>query len=380
MASDPVDYDLHGLVGLRIENGHPRDVTVVTRQLGPIRKPLDRPPDITIRFVERIGVSSTVRLIGVDDAAFTDDTFLILRGKQKARVRVLMPFDEIGGEHMTIVAEHGVPAIPHLLAIINLTASARGALPLHASAFHYRGVGALATGWAKGGKTETLLAFAARGAHYVGDEWVYITPADGLMYGVPEPIRLWKWQLDQMPQYRRAVAGSDRARLAVMRAATTGVDHLSEAPGLRRTAAGRLLRRVHPILARQLSVQVPPERLFRGAPPAAATRLQSVFFVGSHDAPDVVVERVDPQEVASRMLFSLAEERSDFWRCYLQFLFAFPERRNPFLTTIEDREVLLLASALAGTTTYSVKHPYPFTISTLFDALSPILERGPGYE
>jgi len=54
--------------------------------------------------------------------------------------------------------------VPHLLAVINLTALAKGVLPLHASAFTYRGLGVLATGWAKGGKTETLLEFAWLGA------------------------------------------------------------------------------------------------------------------------------------------------------------------------------------------------------------------------
>jgi hypothetical protein len=51
-----------------------------------------------------------------------------------------------------------------LISILNLTMLAKGFLPMHASAFTYKNTGVVATGWAKGGKTETLFAFMANGA------------------------------------------------------------------------------------------------------------------------------------------------------------------------------------------------------------------------
>ena len=67
---------------------------------------------------------------------------------------------ERAGDRCEIVCERGLSAVPHLVAIVNLTALAHGVLPLHASAFSWNGTGILATGWAKGGKTEALLLVA----------------------------------------------------------------------------------------------------------------------------------------------------------------------------------------------------------------------------
>ena len=55
-----VDFDLHGLVGIRLRDARTQEVQVVTRQLGPIERPLDRPPDIIIQFVDELELSSSV--------------------------------------------------------------------------------------------------------------------------------------------------------------------------------------------------------------------------------------------------------------------------------------------------------------------------------
>ncbi len=118
---------------------------------------------------------------------------------------VQIPFAEIGQQQCRIVCATGLPAVPLLIPILNLTALNRGILPLHASAFRYQDVGVLTTGWSKGGKTETLLAFMDRGANYIGDEWVYISDDGRHMTGIPEPIRVWEW-----PHTGRALAGKRR--------------------------------------------------------------------------------------------------------------------------------------------------------------------------
>ncbi len=60
-----------------------------------------------------------------------------------------------------IVCERGRARVPLLTANVNLVVLGNGALPLHAAAFRFDGTGVLVTGWSKGGKTETLLAFMA---------------------------------------------------------------------------------------------------------------------------------------------------------------------------------------------------------------------------
>jgi hypothetical protein len=359
--SQHVDFDLHGLAGIRLVDASPHEVAAVTRQLGPIQKPLTREPDITIRFVERLATSSRVRYLGVDEAGFTDDAFLVLRSKHKSRAKVQIPFEQIG-QRCEIVCERGLPAVPLLIPILNLTVLGKGALPLHASAFNYRGAGVLTTGWSKGGKTETLLAFMSRGAEYIGDEWVYITSDGKQMHGIPEPIRVWDWHLQDLPHYRELVGRGDRAKLGAIKAVQSAG----------RVMPGKVSGRVMPLLKRQLFVDVHPKTLFGSGFGAMSGSLDKIFFVASHETPDVVVQQLDPQEIAQRMVFSLQYERLPFMAFYMMFRFAFPERSNALIEGAEELQRTVLTRVLADKEAYSVYHPYPVSIPSLFDAISPL--------
>src|SRR5690606_41774144 len=115
------DFDLHGIVGIRLLKANAKEVAMVTRQVGPIQKPLNREPDITIEFVETLKASSGIRLVGLNDAGFTDDAFLVVRSKYKSRAKVQIPFEDIEQKHCHIIVERGLSAIPLLVAVINVT-------------------------------------------------------------------------------------------------------------------------------------------------------------------------------------------------------------------------------------------------------------------
>ena len=369
--ADPrqIDYDLHGLAGIRLVDASPKDAAAVARQLGPIRAPLDREPDIVIRFVDRLTTSSRLRYLGPGEAGFTDDSFLVLRSKHKTPAKVRVGFAEVGGR-CEIVCEHGLAAVPLLIPIVNLTVLRRGAAPLHASAFVYEGTGVVATGWSKGGKTEALLAFASHGAEYVGDEWVYVSPDGERVHGIPEPIRLWDWHLRELPRYRALLRTGDRARLAAIRSVVAQASSLA-ATGASGIAPVRALTRLTPLLRRQLFVDIPPERLFAPRLGTLSAPFDRLFFLASHEAPDVTVEQVDPLEVARRMVFSHQHERLDFLSYYLKFRFAFPGRLNPIIEEAEQLERESLQRVLAGKACYAVHHPYPVSLPSLFDAMRP---------
>jgi hypothetical protein len=150
-AQEEVGFDLRGLAGVRLIGASPTDVAAVGRQLGLVGASLDRDLDFVVRFVDRWMTGSRIRYVGVGEAAFTDDAFLVLGSKHKAPARVEIAFTQIG-QSVEIVCEHGLPAVPFLIPILNLTVLAGGVLPLHASAFVHRGTGVVATGWTKGGK------------------------------------------------------------------------------------------------------------------------------------------------------------------------------------------------------------------------------------
>lgn len=367
-----VDYDLHGLAGIRLLNATQSDAAAATRQLGPIQATLTREPDIVVRFVDRLPTTSRVRYLGLDEAGFTDDAFLVLRSKHKTRARVQIPFQQIG-QQCEIVCESGLPAVPLLIPILNLTVLAKGALPLHASAFTYEGTGVLTTGWSKGGKTETLLAFMNQGASYIGDEWVYISGDGRRMYGIPEPIRVWDWHLQYLPRYRELVGTGDRARLRAIQMALS-LDRALSNGSAKASFPVKVMRRVAPILKRQAFVDIHPRELFGQGFGTLAGDLEKIFFVVSHESPEVMVQPMDAQDIARRMVFSLQHERLDFMSYYLKFRFAFPAASNALVEQAEALQRERLAQMLKGKEAYAVYHPYPVPIQKLFDAIRPLLQ------
>jgi hypothetical protein len=367
-----VDFDLHGLAGVRLVDASERDISVVSRQLGPIQSRLSRDPDITIRFVDRLPISNSLRYLGVDDAGFSDNGLLLLQGKNGSSIRVQIPFEQIG-KHCEIVCERGLSKVPLLIPILNLTVLSKGIIPLHAAAFTYQGTGIVVTGWSKGGKTETLLAFMARGAVYVGDEWVYLSTDGRRMYGVPEPIRLWQSHLQDLPEFRQRIPFTDRAKLQTLKLFIKLAEQSSGSA--KNASALHVSSRLVRLLKRQQYVQLPPQQLF-GSPlrPFICTP-EKIFFVVSHEAPDVRVEPLDPQELARRMVFSLQTERLDFMSYYLKFRFAFPDLRNEFIEQAEETQRDLLCKALANKPCYAVYHPYPAPIPALYEAINPLLNK-----
>lgn len=358
-----VDFDVHGVVALRTIGAGAGDLRAVRAQLGPSTDALGREPDITIRYVDRLPLSTQLRYLGAHDMAFTDDAFLVLRGRHKKSIRALLPLGAVGGT-CEILCEHGVGRVPLLIAVLNLTVLARGGVALHASAFELEGAGVVTTGWSKGGKTEAMLAFVSHGARYVGDEWVWIHPTLGVC-GLPEPVRVWDWHLDQLPAIRRRTPFRDRARLKAL-GATSRVD-LGALPGG---------SRVSDLVSRHRGVDLAVERLGdEPVVPSRPTTLDRLFLMTSTQALPTVATPVDPIEVADRMSASLTYERLPLAAAYHAFRYAFPDVTNPHLEGASELERERLRVAFTGVTAFSIEHPYPVSLARLREVMSPCIGR-----
>lgn len=368
-----VDFDLHGIVGIRLLDATSDEAEAVRRQVGPIDAELAREPEITVHYVDDWPRRPLVRLLGNAALGFTDDSFFVLEGRDRRRTAVRVDFGELGGP-MRIVCPRGTRGVPLLIGLVNLTALWRGALPLHASAFEYSGQRILVTGWAKGGKTETLLAFMEHGASYIGDEWIYLEPDTRVARGIPEPMRLWKWQLDSVPTFRSRIPSSAALRLEATAAAVAVGRGLLRAGSRSRSAPARLLRRALPVAERQLAVQVPPARLFGSAsqPPVPAP-IDIAVLAMSHADDSVTCEPIDGSEVAQRMAASIAFERLELVAHYLAYRFAFPAQRSAWFEAIEALESDYLHRVLDRVPALLLRHPYPMHVPDLFDALAPAL-------
>ncbi|CAN5147791.1 hypothetical protein BH20ACT13_BH20ACT13_10590 [soil metagenome] len=368
--SGVIDFTLHGFVGVRLVGASPRDANDVSKQLGSIQGSLTRDPDIVVRFVDRLPASSDLQYLGLDDAGFDRDSFYVLRRDRSKRMRTRVALEQVGGR-CEIVCESGFGSVPLLIPIVNLTMLAQGLVPIHGSAFTYEETGVLVTGWAKGGKTEVLLGFMDRGARYIGDEWVYVDAEGKRLYGIPEPIRIWDWHLDDLAHYRRLIGNGTRARMWLTRRAAHSRRALPDR--LASTDGGQLVDRAIALVERQSSVRVAPERLFGRDSCVLEGPLDKVFFVVSHESADVTVEPLGSDEVARRMIFSHQFERLELIAAYLQSRFAFPDRVNTLLEQAREQEGVLLGQAFAGTDAYVVRHPFPAPIPALVDAIRPLL-------
>jgi hypothetical protein len=358
VVAEAVDFDLHGLVGVRVLGGTPADVAVVRRQLGHPETTLAREPDLTVRFVDRLALSP-LTLVGIGESGYDDDAFYLLQAKGGSRRRTRMPFDRLG-PGAEIVCERGISAVPHLLATVNLVLLTHDVLPLHATALEVDGKGLLVTGWSKGGKTETLLAVTSHGARYVGDEWVHLPP-DGRMLGLPEPIRLWAWQLAQRPDLLASRTPAERRRLRAWSTVSRIADEVAD----RSWKGSGLVRRIAPAVGRQAYLQVAPDDLFGADGMVPSARLDAVVLVLSHEAPETVVHAVEPGEIARRMAASLAEERAPMMVHYRQFRYAFPDRSSPLLERAGEIESRLLAERLDHVPSAKVTHPHPCDVQVL---------------
>lgn len=367
MNAGEIDFDVGGIVGVRLLDAAECDAGAVERQLGPLQSPLARPPDIVIHFVDRIDGVRPLVSVGCEDAAFGEGEFVLLRGRYHTRLRAAVPFDHVGAE-LEITCEHGAAAMPLLIPLVNAAALAHGALPLHASAFVHDGAGVVVTGWSGGGKTDALLGFAARGARYVGDDWVYVADDGHRVTGLPEPVRLWDRHLRGMPAYRHAVPIRDRARLHAVRIVR---------PAARLLPAGRGLRtRARSLLGRQLGVEIAPARLFGADAVVPDCSFDVLFLALAHGSSAIIVEPVDPLEVAVREAFSLQYEAADLRDAYAEFRFAFPWRASIVLERADEIERRLLRRMLGGKRAFLVRHPADVRPDALADAMAPYCRVG----
>lgn len=372
-AENHIDYDVHGIVGIRLVDCPPKEAAIISGKFGLLQRSLERIPDIVVRFVEHIETPGLTHL-GLRQYAFTETDFFLIGEKTGAKIQI--NFEQVGSRTCEIVCESGTPILALLTALINVTALKKNYVSLHASAFSYRGVGILVSGWKKGGKTETLLAFSARGARFIGDEWILLSGDGRLMHGIPGVIPLWDWHLKYLPILRRKVKHTDRALFAAVR----WLDKLQSI--LPHGKIGdvlplRFLRDALPPLKRRLNVAFDPEAVFSSPLGWLSACPEKIFLAVSHAENDIKLEMADPMQLAAHMAASVEFEQLGFFKHYLAFKFAFPERNADFMESVAQRQYSLLRRALSGKESYVVSHPYPVSLNDLSERMLPLLASSP---
>jgi hypothetical protein len=365
-AASIVDYDLHGLVGIRLVDPSPHDLASVGADIGTMPGLLAREPEITIRFVKELPRKGMLRYVEPPEIGFTEDKLLVLADASGAPT-VEIPL-ELVGRPCEIFCRSGVGAVPLMRHIVNLVLLTKGVVTLHASAFKYNGKATLVAAWARGGKTSSLLAFMREGGDFIADDHVYVGMEGNRLCGSREPVSLRAWHLDELPEYRECLSRRERSRL---RASTM----LGQAAATVVRFGGpstfqKVARRVAS-LADDAYVPVSPDRLFSRC--SLGGKLDKAFLAIAHDDRDVLVEPVDGHWLADRLVFSLHAERRRLIEHYVAFRFGLPDKRNELLEAASEIEREILLRLLADVDTYVVYHPFPPPVDALFTAMAPVV-------
>lgn len=368
-----VDFDIHGLLAIRLVHASRGDVEKVSGHLGLPPAQNSAEPGIVIHFVDTLPIEAPLCHLGREDVGFTDHQFVMLRGRNLARARVQLAFDTFG-ERIEITCESGLPAIPLLRPLINMAMLARGIVPVHAAAFEHRGKGVLVTGWSHGSKTGTLLAFMADGAKFVGDEWIYLDADRDRMVGLPDHLEARPWYLRDLPLYRRRAGLKDRLRVAIAERTARWLAPKVAKSERRNSLTAKITRFAHHALIAQQSIHFTPAALFGRAASTLASSVDVVIVAISTQSSDVSVKSTPVERVAAQMAASFVFEQASLLSCYQKYLFAFPGRRNALLDRVEEIHCEHARRALAGKCAYTMLHPYPVSIHALRNAVRPLLE------
>lgn len=357
------DLDFAGLGPVRAVGASTHDVEVLRRQLGSEPRPTtDDDPLLVVEFVER-PIRGPHVLVGLHEGAADDDRFYSTRSSMHGSW-VSVPFGELG-PGCTLLASTGTPHVLHLIAVLNLITATRGVLALHAAAFELQGRGVLVCGWSKAGKSELMLGAMAGGAHYIADEWAYVT--DGRATGLPEPIRVWDWFLDDLPDVRASLDRSERMRLGALRLMQRSLAATGSMTGASR------LHRAAALVERQRHVRIAPRDLYEPDRIAAGRRIDHVVLVESHSEQASTLEAIEAADLAERIVASLWAERQPLRDHYAMSRYAFPGSSDPLIERIETLEGPLLHGFLRGATCHRLAHPYPAPIGRMTELIEEML-------
>ena len=362
-----IDFDIHGVVGIRLIGASPSDLDAVCKLLGRPSRRLPTKPDITVRFVEDLPVRD-MKFLGTDEHGFAGDGFFLLQ-KGTRRVRAQIPFDRIG-EPCEIVCTSRIGSVPLLIPIVGLTVLKKGCIPIHASAVVYDGVGILMAGWAHCGKTSALLGFASKGAEFVGEEWVLLGGNDQRMRGIVKPLELTHRQVASLPQRRSAVNFMNRCAFGGI-GVLCGFEKMIRGEAIRSNFLSRNLQRVSAGVENRLRRAIEPSAIFQDRIRSAGSQVDKVFIFLSREENRIDVEPISPVEMARCLTFLVQHELSPLLGHYCAYRFAFPGRRNESIESTAEYSLAILTRALHGKATYIVRLPYPHVFPELLKAIEP---------
>lgn len=351
-----VDLEIHGVALVRFVDAPEALARKLQDRLTPVltRRGLDH-PDIVVEFPEEIR-PDTVHYVGRDFAAFSRRHFYLLDRTTGATLAEI-PFGSVGTDTIVVRCSRDASSVPLLFDLLRVVMLAKGWISFHASAVEMDGTGIVLGGWPRGGKTGAMLALVDRGAHFVGDEWIFLSGDGRRMLGLPTSVAVSEWQLEDLPGLVPTPGLQRRFMFWLIHRMDSG-HRLLAGRGLEKTFVAKSLGKGLPYLRGQLKVSRSPQSLFGPDRCVFEGQPEKFFLLTGHDRPEIHIEPCEPETVARRMAMANRYEEKKLFDCYGAYRFAFPDSRSELLELSVDRQAEMLSGALSDTETFLVSHPY----------------------
>ena len=370
-----VDYDIHGVLGLRLIDPTPSLAGLVARQLDPWRpSPLASEPDVSISRLRTVSSRGNRYRLGdagdSQECEFSDSEFILRKGAMS----LSLPFSSVG--EGCVIGWSGGSGMRRLLIdyvrpALQISLLPKGSLALHSAAVAYEGKGILLAGWAESGKTEAMLGFLQAGAAFVSDKWTIVDGDGSSIRHFPTPITVRNWMIGLIPGLRERLKGTEllRARAAGLVTSVLQTEALSRAPlttGVKSLA--ELAGRVSVTPSQLLGKDGDGGSQWRSS---SSAPLESLFLLVTCGEDRIAVREADIDEISSRLADCAAYERRAFFGLYQRFKYAFPGRPNRLIEEAREAESRTLAKALASKRVFVVEAPFPFDPAALYRAIQP---------
>ena len=354
------DFRAMGLT-VRAFDCPPRAGRVLRRLLG-----ADRPhqgfADVRVRFVEKIDWSSARRFAGTD--TFWDGRYL---GIRQPGGWLGVPFGDPNEHSFKLICERGVRGLPILRSILQVQAVRKGYLPVHGSAFAYKGRGFIATGWPRAAKTGMALAAMNGGGALIAAEQASIDPESLLLHNATEPIQARPWHVRHLESDRHVVGSATRTRLLL-------VDRLLQLAARFGAERGPLAR-LYAATARRNFAEVSAERLTYASPTTPLTAI--ICVIGTSGVPESVAR--SPLGLAEERLILLFEsEIAQLSSHYRQYQFLVPGEGRSLIDDARTRYQLVVSRVLQQVPCYEVLHAKVPAFPDLLRVIDAIADRRPG--
>ena len=369
-----VDFNLHNLFSIRLEDPTPKAVQAVQNQVGVQPSVLNSEPDLMVHYVDHF--KTPMHHIVMGNTGFINDEFYIMISEGRKDYLVQFPFATLG-QPCKVICEAGITEIPLFNLIINLRMLAKGLMPIHAAAFVSNGIGVVVNGWPNGGKTSTLFSFLTHGAQFVSDDWLFVD-SDSKIYGLMQPIKLSDWQLDQLPEYQAKVNLTKQWTIQGLRWLDTVEQCVPEMARDNLLPAKAFYKGLQYLNKSQRHVTLSPGKLFGTSLEAPTAHFDLLLLTVNHESPEVTVSPLSVDIALERLLAALYYEWMKWEEYYIQYLYAFPHKRNLLMDTARNKQRNLLNGILNGKHIFSANHPHPVKLDELYSTISQILSQFKG--